>query len=188
MAPERDPRRDPPRTQSGRVSSPTRAGPEGRAVVDVHNYIPYLLSSVNNTLSRGASKLYLDRFGVGIVEWRLLSMLAIEPGIPAARACEVLGNDRAAVSRALGGLERKGLVAGVANHPGDPRRRDWRLTEEGGALHDTILAIALDREARLIAGVAARDLEIFLRVMRQMHKNVLTLDPGDPRDTDPEEG
>lgn len=144
---------------------------DGRQVVDLNNYIPHLLSAVNNALSRGASQVYLERFGIGIAEWRVMSMLAIEPRIQAAQICDIIKIDKGAASRALSGLDEKGLLAHETLHA-DPRKRNWWLNEAGLALHDTILAIALERESKLIAGVDPADLEAFLRAIRIMAQNV----------------
>jgi DNA-binding MarR family transcriptional regulator len=130
---------------------------------------------VNNALSSGASSLYLRRFGVGVGEWRVLSMLAVEPGIRAARICAVVALDKGAVSRSLKRLVALGCVAGAVDG-GDPRARRWRLTEAGRALHDRILEVALERERRLIDGADPDDVEAFLRVMRLMRRNVDSLD------------
>lgn len=143
----------------------------GRRLLDLDRYVPYFLTSVYNALSRGASQLYLDRFGVGIVEWRVLTMLALEPGIPAARICEVIALDKAGVSRALARLSALGHAA-FAPEAADPRRKAWRLTASGEALHDAILEIALGREAALLEGVDPAEFETFLRVMRRMRANV----------------
>lgn len=43
------------------------------------NYVPSHLSHLNNRLSSGASQLYLKHFGVGINEWRILSVLSNWP-------------------------------------------------------------------------------------------------------------
>ncbi len=137
--------------------------------------MPHFLAAVNNALSRGASKRYLAEFGVGIVDWRVVSMLAVEPGIPAHRICDVISLDKAATSRALKGLHDAWfLTADQAG--GDPRRKTYCLTPAGYALHDRILAVALAREARLIDGVDPADLEAFLRAMRIMRRNVGDLD------------
>lgn len=155
---------------AGRLSDPTRiAG--GRRVVDMASYIPYFLTSVNNALSRGASQLYLDTFGIGIVEWRAVSTLAIEPRIPASRICELVALDKAATSRALARLHALGYLGFAICDP-DPRKKLWWLNDAGYQLHDQVLAVALERERRLIAGVDPEDLEAFLRVMRIMRRNV----------------
>jgi len=154
----------------GRLSSPTKDR-GGRPVVDVTTYIPYFLSSVNNSLSRGASQFYLEHFGIGIVEWRVVSMLAIEPRIPASRICEVVALDKGATSRALMRLHELGYLSFEAHEP-DPRKKIWWLNENGDRLHDRILQVALERERQLIRDADPDDLEAFLRVMRIMRRNV----------------
>lgn len=159
-----------PACPGGRLSTPTTQR-DGRPVVDMTAYIPYFLTSVNNTLSRGASQLYIARFGIGIVEWRAVSTLAIEPRIPASRICELVALDKAATSRALARLHDLGYLDFEAREP-DPRKKAWWLNEAGYRLHDRVLAVALERERRLIEGIDPDDLEAFLRVMRIMRRNV----------------
>jgi DNA-binding MarR family transcriptional regulator len=155
----------------GRISSPTRRHADGREIVDIDTYIPYFLSSVNNALSLGASSEYLTDFGVGIADWRVISMLAIEPRIPAARIVEVIAIDKGAASRSLNKLDELGLVDFEAM-ASDPRRRIWELNDAGYEMHDRILAAALERERKLIEGADPDDLEAFLRVIRIMRRNV----------------
>lgn len=156
-----------------RLSVPT-AFNDGRAIVNIDTYVPFFLATVNTALSRGASGIYRERFGIGITDWRVISMLAIEPGITAARVCEVVKLDKAATSRSLTSLEGMGLLRYVTATT-DARRRRWWLNDRGYVLHDEILGVALKREADLVRGVAPDDLEAFLRVMRRMLKNVETL-------------
>ncbi len=154
----------------GRISSPTKDY-GGRQIVDVSNYIPYFLVTINNALSRGASHLYLKMFGIGIVEWRIVAMLAIEPRISASRICEVVSLDKSGVSRGLKQLLLQGYLSFSAS-PTDSRRKIWWLNTRGYGLHDKILTIALERERELIEGIAPDDLETFLKVVRTMHKKV----------------
>lgn len=147
----------------------------GRDVINVQNYVPYFFAAINNALSRGASKRYLEAFGIGIVEWRIISMLAIEPQISATRICEVVALDKSSTSRGLKSLDRKALLDSD-DAGSDTRRKVWRLNSAGEALHDKIIAVALERERRLLAGIDGADLEIALRVMRQMRQNVEVLD------------
>ncbi len=142
-----------------------------RSVIDIEHYVPYFFATINNALSRGASRLYLEQFGIGIVDWRVVSMLAIEPGIAAARICEVIALDKGATSRALERLDQAGYLSNSAVAT-DPRRRLWTLNRKGYQLHDQILSIALEREAKLLEGVDPDDLQVFLRVMRIMRQNV----------------
>ncbi len=163
-----------PLCPEGRLSRPTKMF-QGRPIIDITAYTPYFLSAVNNALSRGASQYYLKMFGIGIVEWRVMSMLAIEPDIRARRICKVVSLDKSGTSRALKRLQELEHVSFEAA-PSDPRRKIWRLNAQGYALHDRILLEALERERKLIKGVDPADLEVFLKVIRQMRQNVDTLE------------
>lgn len=138
--------------------------------LDLTRYVPYFLSAINNAVSRGASRLYLREFGIGIIEWRVLAMLAVEPGIMANRICAVISLDKAAASRSLRILEELGFVAAAPS--ADPRRRSYALTDPGRALHDRVMQVALQREDRLLAGMSARDRDDLVRLMRLMLNNV----------------
>lgn len=165
---------DPPRCPENRISLSARIE-NGRKIIDLDGYIPSFLFRVNSGLSRVASRWYLDNFGVGLVEWRTIAALAMEPQIPARRVCELSGQDKAAASRSLHLLARLGHAENAPG-VGDPRRKSWRLTATGQALHDRIIEDALERERRLIAGIDPEDLETFLQVMRTMRDNIETLD------------
>ena len=163
-----------PPCPQGRLSHPVRKTADGRQVIDIDCYAPYFLAAVNSALSRGASATYLRDFGIGVTEWRVVSWLATEPGVPAARICEVIALDKGAVSRSVARLDALGLLE-VEALGSDPRRKTLALNGEGQALHDRILDRALQREAILIDGVDGEDLEAFLRVMRIMRRNVEAL-------------
>jgi DNA-binding MarR family transcriptional regulator len=161
------------RCPEGRLSTSTKVI-GGRQVIDLDTYIPSFLSTINNSLSRGASQRYRTEFGIGIVEWRVISMLAIEPRIPAVRICEVISTDKGQVSRALVTLADAQLVESEVISA-DARKKKWWLTQSGYDLHSRILKIALEREHNLIEGCDADDLEAFLRVARIMSRNVSSL-------------
>jgi len=154
----------------GRISKPTKNF-NGRQIVDISTYTPYFLSTVNNALSRGASQQYLKLFGVGIVEWRVISMLASDPGIPASHMCAAIYLDKSGTSRALKNLLQLKHVEFEA-FTADPRRKLWWLSPSGYDLHDQILEMALEREKKLLQGIEPEDIEAFLRVIRQMRHNV----------------
>ena len=153
-----------------RISPPTRQR-DGVTILDIHNYAPFLLNAVSSAWQRKTSAIYRRDFGIGILEWRVVAMLNIEPGISANRICEVVRLDKGAVSRALKLLQDRGLVASDPVDS-DARRRLWQLTAAGQDLHAQCLSVALDCEADLISGVAPENLEVFLRVMRRLLTNL----------------
>ncbi len=156
--------------ETDRISPPTRER-DGTTILDIQNYAPFLLNAVSSAWQRKTSAIYRRDFDLGILEWRVLAMLNIEPQITANRICKVVGLDKGAVSRSLKLLDERGLVFNEASKD-DPRRRQWSLTLEGSKLHSQILDIALGCEAELIDGIAPENLEVFIRVMRTMLANI----------------
>jgi len=145
------------------------AGGSGeRDILDLGGYIPYFLTAISNTWSRSSSRLYLERFGVGVTEWRVVSQLAIEPGIPAQRICEVIGLDKGAVSRGVAALVAAGHVVEVAD-AGDARRQLLELTETGYALHDRLIALATAREELMLKGFSPEERVQLTGFLRRLH-------------------
>lgn len=165
--------RSPPAPKPGRVAVHEPA-------LDLERYVPALLNFVSNKMSRSGSALYRREFGVGITEWRIMSLLAIESSIPAARICAVIGFDKGPVSRSLAILEGKGLVAGSAD-PANARRRPVQLTRAGRTLHDRIIVVALERERRLLSCLTEAQRATLIDVLNLLHGNLGILnDPPTP--------
>jgi DNA-binding MarR family transcriptional regulator len=153
------------------MPSTRRHGPDvetARDVLDLGGYVPYFLTAISNTWSRSSSRLYLERFGVGVTEWRVISQLAIEPGIAAQRICEVIELDKGAVSRSVAALVAAGHVRDQAD-PRDARRQLLVLTDSGYALHDRLIALATAREALLLAELSAEERADFTQYLRRIH-------------------
>lgn len=156
--------------REARINPPTRRR-EDRDILDIDHYAPFLLNAVSNAWSRNTSAVYRREFGLSLLDWRIISMLNIEPGITASRICDVIRLDKAAVSRALRQLMDKDLLE-IEQASTDPRKRLWWLSEAGQKVHEAMLATALSFESELVSGIPARDLDTFLRVMRRMLTNI----------------
>lgn len=153
-----------------------RAAGEGaeRDVLDLGGYVPYFLTAISNTWSRSSSRLYLERFGVGVTEWRVMSQLAIEPGIPAQRICEVIGLDKGAVSRSAATLVAAGHVAERPDAR-DARRQLLELTPTGYVLHDRLIALATAREQLMLEGFSPQERAQLLDFLRRMQARLPAL-------------
>jgi DNA-binding MarR family transcriptional regulator len=143
--------------------------------IDRDRYFPFLISSIANKISRGGSRIYLRLFGIGIIEWRILSVLVHNPQSTANAICTDIDLDKAAASRSLQVLERLGYVD-TATDPGDGRKRTVSLTAAGQALHDRALKVALQREQQLLCGFTEAERETFLGLLRRMHANAVEMD------------
>ena len=97
-----------------------------------------------------------------------MALLAIEPWIVAGRICEVIGLDRAAVSRSVRFMVRKGLVE-TRFQNGNERRQFLALTRTGLDLHDEIVKVALCRERQLLRGFSEAERATAVKLLARMH-------------------
>lgn len=159
-----------------RTKDPQISGP----ALDLERYVPALLVFISNKLTHGSAPVYRRRFGVGVSEWRVLAMLAVEPRIPAQRICQVIGFDKALVSRVVRQLAARGL-ASVLPDKRDSRRSFIALTAKGRKLHDRVLAVALERERILLSDLAPGEVDQLIGLLHRLHARigeVNTYDPG----------
>ena len=145
--------------------------PKVELVLDLDRYVPALITFIANKLSRSATVLYQKRFAVNVTEWRILSLLAIEPEISAARICHVIGFDKGPVSRTLAAMEERGLVSIKADRA-DGRTYSISLSAKGAATHDKVIAVALERERRLLSCLSKSERETLTALLRRVHGNL----------------
>ncbi|PPQ16312.1 MarR family transcriptional regulator [Bradyrhizobium sp. AC87j1] len=156
-----------PSTRPRHKPAPAEAGP----TLDLERYVPAFVTFIANKLSNSATAFYQREFGVNVTEWRIMSLLAIEPGIPASRICHVIGFDKGPVSRTLAGLEKRGLIS-IRTDPNDGRTHSISLTARGRATHDKVIAAALERERRLLSCLNKDEREVLIGLLRRLHENL----------------
>jgi len=139
--------------------------------LDLDRYVPAFITFIANKLSNSATAYYQRNFGVNVTEWRIMSLLAIEPGIPASRICHVIGFDKGPVSRTLAGLEKRGLVS-IRTDPNDGRTHSISLTARGRATHDKVIVAAFERERRLLSCLSKDEREVLIDLLRRLHENL----------------
>jgi DNA-binding MarR family transcriptional regulator len=157
----------PPRKPRRPKSAEAGNGP----TLDLDRYVPAFVTFIANKLSNSATVLYQRQFGVNVTEWRIMSLLAIEPGIPASRICHVIGFDKGPVSRTLAALQKRGLVS-IRTAPDDGRSHAISLTARGRATHDKVIVAALDRERRLLSCLNQDERENLIDLLRRIHENL----------------
>ena len=140
-------------------------------VIDLERYAPAYLTFVANKLGRGASRNYLRVFNVGVETWRCLVFLAIHGSITAQQVSQILGMDKAAVSRCFKGLQARKLIT-MGLDKADGRVRVATLTPAGRALHDEIREMALERERALLSVLSESERDSLLRLLKRLHENL----------------
>ena len=140
-------------------------------VVDLEHYVPAYMAWIASKLSGGASQSYLSVFGVGIETWRLLVLLAIESKLSAQRISQVIGMDKASVSRVFKSMQSRGLIT-MGLDSRDGRLRLATLTAKGRALHEQMLGIALERERVFLSVLAPAERDTLNDLLHRLYNNL----------------
>lgn len=146
-----------------------------RQEIDLDDYVIGNLSRIANKLARGASRIYRDRFDIGITDWRVLNALSYPKIESATQVCDLTGIDKAPVSRSLRALEAAGFVESRAD-PHDGRRTLLRLTGSGARLHQKILPVAFEREATLLSSLTEPERAVLKSLLLKLRAAVPALD------------
>lgn len=150
--------------------------------LNLTRYVPALVTYLANKLSSGASACYRKHFGIGVTEWRLLALLKVETNITANRISEVIGLDKAAVSRALKFLKERGFVSFVKNAK-DGRSTLIALTSSGEGIHNQIIKVALKREALLLKNFSEQELDTLIMLLTKMNDSIASVNAYDPEES-----
>ena len=144
--------------------------------LDLQKFLPYRLSVLSNRLSAAIAESYSRRFGLSIPEWRVMAVLALEPGLSAAEVAERTAMDKVAVSRAV----RRLLATGRARREtaaGDRRRSMLELTPDGRRICRRVTPALRRYEAELLAGLSATEQRQLDAILRRLERRAPGLDP-----------
>jgi DNA-binding MarR family transcriptional regulator len=150
-----------------------------KRILDLNRYIPALLTFTSNKLSHGAAAKYRSLFDVNMAEWRILAMLALEPNISANRICQVIGLDKALVSRVLQKLVSRGAVVTKPDERNNSRYV-ISLTRAGEQLYDQVLEVVREREKILLSAFTKDEVETFLDLLHRLLKQADLVNAYDP--------
>ena len=114
--------------------------------LNLDRYVPGLLLWLSNKMASSASSLYRTHFDLGVADWRVLSYFEIHSWSTASSACDLMGLDKAAVSRSVALLQERGFLKSrplglrkIAHRKADnpyplyPWLPFWELVAEEGA-------------------------------------------------------
>ena len=147
-----------------------------KRTIDFERGIPFLVSVLGNKLSALASHNVREDLGIGLMEWRILALLAVESEATPARIGQVSGVDKSVVSRAATSLEQRGLVT-VTPDPAANRQTRLAMTPQGIEMHERGVAVSYDRNEQLLEGFTPAEREQLTELLRRAIANVLKMEP-----------
>src|SRR5215475_11377359 len=143
------------------------AADEAGADLDLQHYFPYRLARLAEQVSLAVAEVYSERFALSRQEWRVLAILGARPEIATKEVGPLTTLDKMQVSRAMQGLEARGIVRRKYD-PDDRRERIVSLTSAGRALYRKIVPYALAQEAKLLAVLTPEEIKTLDRAMRKL--------------------
>jgi DNA-binding MarR family transcriptional regulator len=141
----------------------------------LEHFVPYRFSILAKRLSDTFAREYADRFDLTIPEWRVMAVLGPDGEMSANGVCARTLMDKVTVSRAVARLATSGRLARRIDKT-DRRSNLLRLTAKGRATYAKIVPLARGYEARLLAGLSARDRALLDRLLLRMAAGIDSLD------------
>ena len=131
--------------------------------LELENFLPYRLSVLAQIVSESLHDLYAGPFDLTVTQWRVMAALGRFAPLTASDVGQRIVMDKVAVSRAVAGLMKRGLVERATDQE-DRRRARLELSAKGRTMHAQIVPIALEYEERLYAALSAEERTLFDRL------------------------
>lgn len=166
-----------PSTQHFRRISPMPS--DGRRL-DLDRFVPYRLSVLTNRVSNAIARIYSERFGLTIPEWRVMAVLGQSSGLSARDVARRTEMDKVQVSRAVASLARSRRLQKQPDSA-DGRVTRLALTARGRAIYDDIVPHALELEEQFLAALAPHERTTFYRLIGKLsEQGRLAISTGHP--------
>jgi DNA-binding MarR family transcriptional regulator len=142
-----------------------KTGGEKEAPLKLEQFLPYQLNVVASLVSQALSRVYAERYGIGVPEWRVLVTLGQYDAMTAKAIGAHTHMHKTKVSRAVALMEKRRLLVRRANRD-DKREAFLSLTAAGRTMYQEVAPHALDFANRLIAILAPEDRDAFNRAVK----------------------
>lgn len=146
------------------------------AALKLEEFLPYRLNVCASLVSQALSRIYSDRYKIGVPEWRVLVTLG-QFGAMTAKAVGIHSHmHKTKVSRAVALLERRKLLTRRANRA-DLREAFLSLTPTGRDIYSELAPIALDFARQLLDTVDPADRAALDRALKKLAERSAQLAP-----------
>lgn len=136
--------------------------------------------SVFNRRLRAMFDMRVRETGLTLTRARALFALSRRGHLSQKDLAQELEIETPTLVRVLDGMEKQKLIQRRAGE-GDRRIKEIHVTAEGEATGREVQAMARDLRARLVENIAPEDLEVALRVLMQLNRNLADSSAEEPR-------
>jgi len=136
-------------------------------VLRLEDFLPYRLNVAATLTSQALSRIYADRYEIGVPEWRILVTLGQFGSVTGKAIGQHSHMHKTKVSRAVALLEKRKLVARKANRE-DLRESFLSLTPAGRSIYDDLAPAALAFVQQLLTVVDPADRSALDRALHRI--------------------
>jgi DNA-binding MarR family transcriptional regulator len=144
------------------------------AALKLEDFLPYRLNVVANLVSQALSRIYAERYDIGVPEWRVLVTLG-QYGVMTGKQIGAHSHmHKTKVSRAVAQLEKRKFLARRTNRA-DLRESFLSLTSAGRSVYEDLAPSALEFTKRLVEVIDPADRAALDRALRQLSERSAAL-------------
>jgi DNA-binding MarR family transcriptional regulator len=149
------------------VAKPEKRVAHHPAINDIRDLLTFRVAMIAAAGDRVGQRWLSSEFDLRIMEWRVLGVVCAVQPVRFFELARELIIDKGQLSRLVGNLARRGLIA-TEPDPDDLRTVRLRPTSEGVALHLRALTRALERNERVVAALEPGELETLFALLDKL--------------------
>ena len=139
-------------------------------MLNLDEFIPYKIATLSEKLSESFAKVYQDKYGLTVPQWRVIAHLAEQEFLTAKEICNRASLDKSTASRAIKQLLDLGVVK---SEPSDKDKRAQRLslTQDGSSLYNHLSLDAKIWQERLLDSLSKEDTKMLFKLLVCVEEN-----------------
>ncbi len=141
----------------------------------LQRFLTYRLLRVHAKLNAQAIRRLKEVCGLSLSHWRVLAMIAVNPGATSTRISRLSDIDKGQLSRCVKAMSAEGLLR-VEDDNSDQRQQHLHLTDMGQDLYDTTVPRMRARQRYLLGQLTPQERDLFYTVLDKLEIAAETLD------------
>ena len=142
-------------------------------IFDPDNTLSTLLNKTTRALSTRLQAIFTKAgFDVTPEQWMILLLLWEHDGRLPFQIADVIGKDRAAITRLIDGLERRKLVVRIKDQT-NQRQKKIFLTAKGKSLKEHLIPLGISNIQQAQRGLSSAEIETCKAVLKKIYCNLI---------------
>ncbi len=140
-------------------------------VADIRDLLTFRLTQLSASVDRLGQRWLTDEYGMRILEWRVLGLIAAWRPVRFNRLAEAMHLDKGQLSRTVTTMAERGWLSRGPD-PEDQRTVLLDLTETGAALNARLLARARERNENVVSALSQEELGTLFALLDKLQPHM----------------